>query len=127
MPHDNRSFLKAVAKTFAVIEALAETKSGAGVSELSRKLKQPKATVFRILYTLQELGYARKHPSTESYHLTDQVEGLAGGRRKVALKRVARPAMERLLGRFEQTVNLAILDLGLDQVQYIEMLEGLRS
>jgi IclR family transcriptional regulator, KDG regulon repressor len=127
MPHDNRSFLKVVAKTFAVVEALAETKAGAGVTELSRKLNQPKATVFRVLYTLQELGYVQKLPSTESYRLTDQLEGLAGGRIKVALKRAARPAMERLLGRFEQTVNLAILDQGHGQVQYLEMLEGLRS
>jgi IclR family KDG regulon transcriptional repressor len=127
MPHDDRSFLKVVAKTFSVLETLAETKSGAGISELSRKLKQPKATVFRILYTLQELGYAQKQPSAESYRLTDRIEELAGGRMKVALKRVARPGMERLLGRFEQTVNLAIFDPGLSQVQYLEMLEGLRS
>jgi DNA-binding IclR family transcriptional regulator len=125
MPPDNRNFLKVVAKTFSVVEALAEINSGAGVSELSRKLKQPKATVFRILFTLRELGYVQKHPSTDIYQLTDQVEWLAGGKAKVTLRRVARPSMERLLGRFEQTVNLAILDQ--NQVQYVEMLEGLRS
>jgi DNA-binding IclR family transcriptional regulator len=127
MPRDNPSFLKVVGKTFAVIEALVDTKAGVGVSELSRKLRWPKATVFRILYTLQELGYVRKDPLTETYHLTDQMEALTGGRVKVALKRVARPGMERLLGRFEQTVSLAILDPNLGQVQYLEMLEGLRS
>jgi DNA-binding IclR family transcriptional regulator len=44
---------------------------------------------------------------------------------KETLRGAARPFMGRLLGRFEQTVNLGILDL--DQILYAEIAEGLRS
>lgn len=121
----NRSFLKVVAKTFAIIDALAQTESGAGVTELSRKLKHPKATVFRILFTLQRLGYAKKNDSTEAYQLTDQVEVFTRHGIRRTLRRAARPFLERLLGRFEQTVNLGVLER--DQILYVEILEGLRS
>jgi IclR family transcriptional regulator, KDG regulon repressor len=121
----NRSFLKVVAKTFAVVDALAQTESGARITELSRKLKQPKATVFRILFTLQKLGYTEKNQSTEAYQLTDQMEVFTRHGIRRTLRRTARPFLERLLGRFEQTVNLGVLDQ--DQILYVEILEGLRS
>jgi len=54
----DREILKVVAKTFQVLEVLAQVPDGAGVTVLARKIKQPKATVFRILGTLWQLGYA---------------------------------------------------------------------
>ena len=121
----NSKFLKVLEKTFRVLEAMARAESGVRVSELSRGLNQPKATVFRILFTLQELGYARQDPVTRAYHLADYAAWLTHDEVRETLRRAARPFMERLLARFEQTVNLAILDR--EQVFYIDILEGLRS
>lgn len=121
----NRSFLKVVAKTFSIIGELTNAKSGARIADLSRKLNQPKASVFRILFTLQELGYVRKDAATSAYQLTEQFRLFRGDEARETLRRTARPFLERLLGNFEQTVNLAILDRG--QVLYVDILEGLRS
>ena len=60
------SYLKVVGKTFAIIEAMARAKTGVRLTDLSRQLQQPKATVFRILYTLSQLGYVRQDPRTDA-------------------------------------------------------------
>ena len=119
------NFLKVVSKVFLVLEAIAGSKKGLGVSELSRQLNQPKATVFRILYTLQKLGYVEKDALTEIYRLTAKIESLSYQDGREVLKRVARPFMERLLTRFEETVNLATIDR--NRVLYLEILEGVRN
>lgn len=123
--HKDPGYLKVVAKTFRVIEALAQAEGCVQLSELARSVKQPKATVFRILYTLKELGYVQQDTDTQTYKLSNHAGWLARREVKEALKRVARPYLERLLGSFEQTVCLAMLDK--DRLYYVEILEGLRS
>ena len=119
------NFLRALESAFRVLEIMSHSEGGVHVSELARTLQLPKATVFRILFTLQEIGYARKDPVSRAYLpvrgavWTNQDEG------REILRRVSRPYMGKLLSRFEQTVNLAVLDRG--QVLYTEILEGLRS
>jgi len=117
--------LKVVAKTFRVMELLAEAPAGSGVTVLARNIEQPKATVFRILATLSQLGYAHKDNLSNSYFLTSKIRRLVHGEKRETLCKAARPFMERLLSQFEQTVNLAMLEH--DQVLYVDMLEGLRS
>jgi DNA-binding IclR family transcriptional regulator len=104
---------------------MSRTEGGVRVSELARTLQLPKATVFRILYTLQEIGYARKDPVSRSYISVHGASWLNHDEARETLKKIARPYMEKLLTRFEQTVNLAVLDK--EQVLYTEILEGLRS
>jgi len=104
---------------------MARSEGGVRISELARTLKLPKATVFRILFTLEEIGYARKDPLSRSYVCVRGATWLRHDESRETLKRVARPYMEKLLARYEQTVNLAVIDRG--QVLYTEILEGLRS
>ena len=118
-------FVKVVEKVFRVLETLAQSENGIRVSELSRILQQPKATVYRILFTLLQLGYVRQDPDTAAYLCTAHAGWLTHEQANETLRQIARSEMERLLARFEQTVNLAILDR--DRVFYLEILEGLRS
>lgn len=121
----NRGFLKVVAKTLRLMETMDTTGNELRLTDLSKSLKMPKATVFRILFTLETLGYARQDQRTGKYRLTEKAGWLRRDRSWDSLRGVARPFMERLLSRFEQTVNLGVLDRG--QILYIEILEGLRS
>lgn len=121
----NPSYLKVVAKTFRVIETLSQAKSGMPLSELARRVEQPKATVFRILFTLKQLGYIEQDRSSETYKLSPERNWQTQNEVRETLKAIARPHMERILARFEQTVCLGMLDQS--QVLYIEILEGLRS
>jgi IclR family KDG regulon transcriptional repressor len=119
------NFLRALESAFRVLEIMTRSESGVHVSELARTLRLPKATVFRILFTLQEIGYARKDPVSRAYVSVRGAVLVNHDEGRETLRRVARPYMEKLLSRFEQTVNLAVLDRG--QVLYTEILEGLRS
>jgi IclR family acetate operon transcriptional repressor len=124
--HDDRNFLKVVAKTFRAIEVTAQNPEGIQLSELCRKCgNQPKATIFRILHTLKELGYVEQDSKSGAYRLTHQLECLGRSESRETLKRVVRPHLERLRAQFEQTVALAVPDR--DQLLYIEILDGLRS
>jgi DNA-binding IclR family transcriptional regulator len=104
---------------------MARSEGGVRVSEVARTLQLPKATVFRILFTLQEIGYARKDTVNRTYVSVHGTTWLNHDEGRETLRRIARPDMEKLLTRFEQTVNLAVLDR--EQVLYTEILEGLRS
>jgi IclR family transcriptional regulator, KDG regulon repressor len=119
------NFLRALESAFRVLEIMGRTEGGVHVSELARTLQLPKATVFRILFTLQEIGYARKDPVSLAYFPVRAAAWIHHDEGRETLRRVARPYMEKLLSRFEQTVNLAVLDR--EQVLYTEILEGLRS
>jgi DNA-binding IclR family transcriptional regulator len=118
-------FLRALESAFRILELMSRNEKGVRVTELSKSLDLPKATVFRILFTLQQLGYARKDPATRAYVMVSSVAWLNHDEGRETLRRVARPYMEKMLARFEQTVNLAVIDR--DQVLYTEILEGLRS
>lgn len=122
----DRNILKVVAKTFRVIEVIAQHPGGIQLGELATRCgKQPKATIFRILHTLKVLGYVQQDENTGAYRLTREVAWLGRSETRDTLRRAARPHLERLRAQFEQTVGLAVLDH--DQLLYIEILEGLRS
>jgi DNA-binding IclR family transcriptional regulator len=121
----NRSYLKVVAKAIRVMEAMANSEGESRLTDLSKALKFPKATVFRILFTLQQVGYVEQNEGTGTYRLSEKAGWSRRQEFRQSLKSIARPFMQRLLGRFEQTVNLAVLDQ--NQILYIEILEGLRS
>ena len=80
---NNPAFLKVVAKTFGVIETLAQNGS--------------------------DMGYVQQDPQAETYRLTGDVGWLTGHEFRETLKRTARPVLEKLRGQFEQTVCLAML------------------
>lgn len=117
--------LKVVEKTFHVIEVMSRSESSLPLTEIARKVGQPKATVFRILFTLKEMGYVEQDAATQAYRLTERLSRQSQGEEISALKSVARPYLEKLLALFEQTVCLAVLDRR--QVYYIDIVEGLRS
>lgn len=112
-------------KSLRLMEALAQSNSSVRLGELARKVGQPKTTVFRILATLKRQGYVRQEPDGDSYELTERINLLTHRRGEEILRQIARPFLDRLLARFEQTVNLAVLDC--NQIRYIEIREGLRS
>ena len=118
--------IKVLAKTFEILEALHRTNdSGARLSEVSSIVKLPRPTVFRILRTLERLGYVVFDGSLEAYRIAQRLKDLGQSPLSEVIGRLGRPAMMRLLAKFEQTVNLAIFEK--DMLVYKDMLEGLRS
>jgi DNA-binding IclR family transcriptional regulator len=118
--------IKVIAKAFRVLEALHEYDgSGVRLSEIAVRVKLPTVTVFRILRTLESLGYVNFDGTSETYRLAPRLKDLGQSNIAVTVTRLARPSMMRLLAEFEQTVNLALLENG--KLVYRDMIEGLQS
>jgi len=116
--------VRVLVKAFQVLEALHRSgDAGASLGELSEAVGLPKPTVYRILRTLESLGYVVADGG--SYRLDDRLRELGQPSPTTVVARLARPAMTRLLAAFEHTVNLAVIEG--DQLVYKSMLEGLRS
>jgi|SRR5579872_3757949 len=99
-------------KTLDIIELLKGGQEGARLSDLSRNLDLPKATVFRILTTLETRGYLDRGEDGE-YRMAKKFFDL---RREepieLLLQRAAQPAMIQLVDATKETVNLGIIDAG---------------
>jgi len=118
--------VKVLAKSFALLEALQSAPRHSGrLKVLADTVGMPKATVFRLLRTLEGLGYVDYDSESEAYRLTERLRQLGSAGIGPVLTRLARPAMTRLVAEFEQTVNLATAEAG--QLIYKDVQEGLRN
>lgn len=116
---------KAVTRTVQIIEALADEEE-LGVTAIAGRAGLSKATAYRFLGTLEQLGYVRQNRDTENYALTYKLLDLADRARS---RRSGAEEIRRILKQLNQetgeTVHLAILDD--DRLVYIEKLESPRS
>ena len=99
-------------KTLDILERIKTTEGGYKLADLARKVELPKATVYRILSTLEGRGYLDRS-ADGSYRLAKKLFDL---QRTVPLEqtlhRVSQPVMERLAASCKETVNLGIVDAG---------------
>jgi IclR family acetate operon transcriptional repressor len=118
--------VKVLVKAFEVLEALhAGNRDGVRLSKVSEAVKLPRPTVFRILRTLESMGYIVFDGALESYRIAQRLTDLGQPNTNIVFTRLARPAMMRLLAEFEQTVNLATLEN--NRIVQKDLIEGLRS
>jgi DNA-binding IclR family transcriptional regulator len=104
-----------------LLEILAE-RGNVRLAELSDLLGSSRATVFRVLKTLQERGYVEHVRSEHTYRLGPGSVILAARSQTSAVIHSAGPAMADLRDTTEETVNLALLRGG--RLVYVEILEG---
>jgi DNA-binding IclR family transcriptional regulator len=95
------------------------------LSELAKRLKVPKSSIYRLLKTLSRMGYLRYEEHSKHYYLGVRVLSLGFALLEgMELREIARPYMEMLSHECNKTVNLTILD-GMEMV-YVERV-GVRS
>lgn len=105
------SGVPAVERALNVLEALAQSRRGYSVSELSRRLGLPKSSVHLIVHTLEQRGYLQKQPSGGRYRFGLKLIGLSRvARDGVELRDVARPALSALSLQTGLTVHLGVLE-----------------
>jgi DNA-binding IclR family transcriptional regulator len=114
-----------VEKTFLVLEAMSELGRSATLQELAETTGLPKATLFRILQTLARLGYVDQDQARSRYGLTLRMYELGRGDGYEDLRQQALPVMEMLHRRFNETVNLGVLQG--THVIYVHYIETTRS
>jgi DNA-binding IclR family transcriptional regulator len=122
--HGNpRYFVSTLAKALDVLEALAEVDSDVGLTELAKRVHLSTPTLFRILSTLQARGYVQKNVQTSLYRLALKTwEVGTAAFRRLAIREVARPWIEKLVKELGETVHLAVLQ-GLEVI-FIDKLDS---
>ncbi len=71
------TLINAIQRTVAVLERLAPLREGLSVTELAESMGINKATIFRILATLESTGYVEQEPLSQRYRLTLKIIPLA--------------------------------------------------
>ena len=114
-----------VQKALAVLELVAESTAGLGLSDICAELKLPKTSAFRYLRTLVESGFVAFDDSTNTYSIGSKFRSLAKADSGLhRLRMIARPHMITLVNEFQETVNLAVMLDG--AVNYVDVVEGTR-
>jgi DNA-binding IclR family transcriptional regulator len=101
--------ISVLAKAFRLIELLildGEMRLG----EISRKLGFPKTTVYRILVTLENLGYAKQNPLSQSWRGTIKFFEVGSKLVSSSFVEIAKPSMIELANKTGETINLGVLD-----------------
>jgi len=100
-----------VKKAFRILQTIADSSGGLGISELAKQLKIGKSTVHGITTALEEVGALIRDPSEKKYRVGYTVLEL--GRRvyaKMELKEIARKPMEDLAREVGETAFLGVLN-----------------
>lgn len=94
-----------------------------GVSDIGRELDLTGGTVFRLLSTLCEAGFAEQNPENRKYRPGPQVLELANTiRSRTSFIDVAHGELETLMNQSGETVNLGVLRG--DSVVYVDRVVG---
>jgi DNA-binding IclR family transcriptional regulator len=117
----SRNYIAAIERTLRVIAAFGGQEQMT-LAKLTARSELVKSSVFRILYTLADLGYVKKD-TRGLYSLTPRWGRIARSRLPAEeLVRRAAPLIAGLHGQFHETVNLGVLDQG--EVLYVHVLES---
>ncbi len=113
MPTTTAYRAPSVGRALKILELVAESNSGLGISELARLLAISKGTVFGLCQQLEEGGALARDPLTKRYGLGPLVATLAGrGFVHARLRDVAGPELTRLRDELKESVFLGVLGRG---------------
>jgi DNA-binding IclR family transcriptional regulator len=101
---------RTISRAMAILHAFDETRPELGVTDVSQLTGLDKSTVYRLLSALQQGGLVEQDPETSKYRLGGGLVRLGGlALRDTDLNRLARPHLQDLAERTQETVNLSIL------------------
>lgn len=120
-PVPANNYIAVIERTLRVLESF-EGQQNVRLADLAARTGLVKSSVFRILFTLERLGYVERGPERR-YSLSTRFSRLAGPAGAGAdLASSAAPFMTAILHRFQETVNLGVLEK--EEVLYVRVMES---
>ena len=117
---------QSVMKALGLLVFFTETEVDLTLSELAQRSKLPKATVFRLLSSLEHMGFLVKSKHSDQnvrYRLGLKLLELGSlVADQLELRRVAQPMMKHLQSEINETIHLVIREG--DEAVYIEKVES---
>jgi len=103
--------VQSVDRALDILESFDYNDEELGVTELANRLKLHKNNVFRLLATLEVRGYIEQDKKTGNYRLGIKTFEIANVfLHHLGLRRQARPILEDLVDRCDETAYLSVLD-----------------
>ena len=103
--------VESLARGLSVLSAFSLERPALSLTDISQRLQLNKTTTFRLLSTLENLGYLQRDEQTKLYRPSLEVLRLGfvvlNG---LEVRQVAAPHLRRLVEEVEETVNLVVLD-----------------
>lgn len=101
--------IRSISKAMQLIEAISENDRAQGVTDLARRLQMDKASVSRILKTLQRGGLVAQDEATRGYTLGLTLVHLGQkALRRIDLRSAAQSALKRLADEIGECAQLAV-------------------
>lgn len=110
-----------VERAFQLLDVLMVSEEGLALSDLARALNMSKGSMHRLLKTLEHCGVVDLHEE-RFYVLGPRVYKLASYVRGAGLRRLALPAMQRLVTAIGETIFLGRIEQ--DSIHVLESLEA---
>ena len=106
----NKYKIPILEKGMQVIELIAQNEKGLTVQEMVNSLKHSKTSIYRIVCSLEEMGYLRKNQETNSFSITKKLfkVGLSSLGTTTIIEHAYEP-MRRLRDELRETVVLGTL------------------
>ncbi len=102
---------KSVAKALDILEVVCRSGTALDLHEVSDALELPSPTVYRLMQTLVEYGFARQDSSTRKYsaglRIFELSQSVVAG---LQFTDIARQPLRHLANTTQETVHLAVLD-----------------
>ncbi|WP_347491261.1 IclR family transcriptional regulator [Desulfoscipio sp. XC116] len=120
---DDTKTVQAVERALFILETLAEAGAPITITELAQKTNLTLGTAHRLLYTMMQRGFVEQNSDNSKYRLGIKAFQIGSAAAYFKdLHSVARPIMEDLQQRYNETVNLATLDGS--EVVYVDQVES---
>lgn len=122
----NPYWVPMVANAVRILELFFDAGGDFSLQEINARTSVTKTSAFRILHTLERLGYLYRDPDTGRFCLTPKI--LRAARHSLPgadLVAIAHPQLEQLREHFNETVNFATLING--QAVYLDIVESRQS
>lgn len=120
-PNTSRS--EVVIKTIQILKSFTKDNYLLGIRDIEEIVKLPKSTVQRLLATLEDEGFVFQDPISLKYGLGREILALAGIiLSNMNFRRVALPYMMNLSKKWQETIDLDVLDGG--DVIIVEQIPG---
>ncbi len=122
---DSSSYsIRAVHRVCDILDLLQQSTGGVALPDVARVTRLPRSSAFRYLTTLEQRRYVERDPLTGNYRAGSALLPLRAHEPELLARR-ARPHMEQLRDKLQETVNLGMLEG--DRVIYLEIVESRRA
>jgi IclR family transcriptional regulator, acetate operon repressor len=112
----------ATARTFAILDVVAQAQAAVDVSSVIEALALPKATAYRLVDGLVSSGYLAREPARKRLTVGSRLIDLSLGTMRASMRDASRHALLlRLVNQVHETCNIGIMLQG--EVVYLDRVE----